>query len=77
MTKKKKDCLPSGLKSFAVYKFICVGYQSCCFGKTKHHLLTRITEYLVSDKKSHIFKYLLENPACKVLCYENRSTIAD
>ena len=50
-----KDCLPSALKSFVVYKFVCAGCQSCYIGETKRHLPTRINEHLVTDKKSHIF----------------------
>ena len=72
-----KDCLPSGLKSFIVYKFVCAGCQSYYIGKTKRHLPTRINEHLVNDKKSHIFKRLLEKPACKNLCHENCFTIMD
>ena len=55
-----KDCLPSGLKSFVVYKFVCARCQSCYIDETKHHLPTRINEHLVTDKKPHIFKHLLE-----------------
>ena len=66
-----KGCLPSGLKSFFVYKFVWAGYQCCYIGETKRHLLTRINENLVTDKKYHIFKQLFENSACKNLCEEN------
>ena len=72
-----KDCLPSGLKSFVVYKFVCAGCQSCYIGETKHHLPTRINERLVTDKKSHIFKHLSENSTCKNLCDGNCFTIID
>ena len=41
-----KYCLPSGLKSFVVYKFVCAGCQSCYIGETKRHLPTRINECL-------------------------------
>ena len=66
-----KECLPSALKSFVIYKFVCVGYQSCYIGETKRHLLTMINEHLVTDKNSHIFIHLLENSACKNLYDEN------
>ena len=66
-----KDCLPSALVSFVVYKFVCAGCQSCYIGETKQHLPTRINENLVNDKKSHICKHLLENSACKNICDEN------
>ena len=72
-----KDCLPSRLKSLVVCKFVCAGCQSCYIGETEHHLPTRINEHLVTDKKSHIFKHLLENSACKNLCDENCFTIID
>ena len=58
-----KDCLPSGLKSFILYKFVCAGCQSCYIRENKRHLPMTINEHLVPDKKSHIFKHLLENPA--------------
>ena len=66
-----KGCLLSGLKSFVVYKFVWAGCQCCSIGETKRHLLTRINENLVTDKKYHIFKQLFENSACKNLCEEN------
>ena len=66
-----KDCLPSALKSFVVYKFVCAGCQSCYIGETKRHLPTRINEHLLTDKKSNIFKHLLENAAGKNVCDEN------
>ena len=66
-----KDCLPSGLKSFVIYKFVCARCQSCYTAETIHHLPTRVDELLVTDRKSYIFKYLLENSACKNVCDEN------
>ena len=59
-----KYSLPSGLKSFVVYKLVCAGCQFSYIGETKRHLPTRINEHLVTDKKSDIFKHLLENSAC-------------
>ena len=49
------------------YKFVCAGCQYCYTGETKSHSPTKINEQLVTDKKSHIFKHLLENPPCKNL----------
>ena len=72
-----KDCLPSGLKSFVVYKLVCAGCQSCYIGETKRHLPTRVNEHLVIDKKSPIFRHSLENLACRNLCDENCFTIID
>ena len=66
-----KDCLPSGLKSFVVYNFVCAGCQSCYIGETKRQLPTRINEHLITEKKSRIFNHLLENSACKNVCDEN------
>ena len=72
-----KDCLPSALKSFVVYKFVCARCQSCYIGETKLHLPTRINEHLVTDKKAYIFKHLLENSACKNVCDKNCFAIVD
>ena len=72
-----KGCLPSGLKSFVIYKFVCAGCQSSYIGETKCHLPTRINEHLVTDTKSHVFRRLLESPACKNLCDGNCFTIID
>ena len=72
-----KVCLTNGLKSFVVYKFICAVCQSWGIVETKTHLPTGINEHLVTDKKSQIFKHLLENSACKILCDENCLAIKD
>ena len=72
-----KDCLPNGLKSFVVYKFVCAGSQFCYIDETKGYLPTRINELLLTDKKSHIFKHLLENQAFKNLCDKKCFTIID
>ena len=63
-----KDYLPSSLKSSALYKFIRTRCQSCYVVETERHLPKRINERLVTGKKSHIFKCLLENPPRKNLC---------
>ena len=62
-----KDRLPNALRSFVVYKFTCAEGKSCYIGETTHHLAARIKEHLVTDKKSHIMKPLLENKTCKNL----------
>ena len=49
----------------------------CYIGDTKRHLPRRINEHLVTDKKSHIFKHLVENLTCKKLCDENCFAIID
>ena len=59
-----KDCLPNGLKSYVAYKFVYAECQSCYIGETRRHLPTKISEHLLTDKKSNIFKRLLENPTC-------------
>ena len=66
-----KDRLPDALKSFVVYKFSCRGFQSCYIDETRRHLATRMNEHLVTDKKCHIMKHLLENSTCKSLCNES------
>ena len=53
--------LPTALRSFIVYKFTCAGCQSCYIRETRRHLATWIKEHLVTGKKSHIMKHLLEN----------------
>ena len=60
-----KGCLLVALKSFAVYKFTCVGCQSCYTGETKRHLQTRINDHLQTDRKSLILQHLNENPNCR------------
>ena len=40
-------------------------------------MLTRIKEHLVTDKKSHIMKHLLENITCKSLCDEGYLQVMD
>ena len=47
------------------------------YGETKRHLRTRINECLLTDKKFHLFKHLLENSACKNECDEKCFTIID
>ena len=72
-----KDCLPNDLKSFVVYKFVCAGCQSGYIVETKRYLSRRINEHLVTHKKSHTFKHLLEKTACKILYDEKCFAIID
>ena len=72
-----KDRLPNALRSFVVYKFTCAGCQSCYIGETRRHLATRIKEHLVTDKKSHIMKHLLENKISKNLCDKSCFQVID
>ena len=72
-----KDSIPKFLKSFVVYKFVCPGCNACYIGETTRHLSTRVTEDLEKDKKSHIYKHLLENPDCKNLCNPDCFEIID
>ena len=46
------------MKSFLVYKFTCARCCSSYIGETCGHFKTRIEEYIKTDSKSHIFKYL-------------------
>ena len=62
-----KNGIPKLLKSFVVYKFVCLGCNACYIGETTRHLSTRIKEHLEKDKKSLIFKLLDENHHCKTL----------
>ena len=66
-----KDPIPSSLKYFVVYKFVCPGSNACYIGETTRHLSTRIKEHLETDKKSNIFAHLVNNKTCKALSTEN------
>ena len=72
-----KDRLPSALRPFVVYKFTCAGCQFCYIAETRRHLTTRIKEHLVTDKKSHIMKHLLENKTSKNLCDQSYFEVID
>ena len=72
-----KDMLPNALRFLVVYKFTCAGCQSCYIGETRCHLATRMKEHLVTDKKSHIMKHLLEKKTCKSLCDEGCFQVID
>ena len=63
-----KDSIPPGLPTSVVYKFLCAGCNACDVGETSRHLSTRVREHLVSDRTSHIFKYLHNSPQCRTLC---------
>ena len=63
-----KDRVPFELQSFVVYKFVCNGCSAMYIGMTCSHLSTRIKQHLVTDKRSHIFKHLLNNEHCKRSC---------
>ena len=72
-----KDPIPKFLKLFVVYKFVCPDCNACYIGETTRHLSTRIKEHLETDKKSHIFAYLVNNETCKALSTENCFEIID
>ena len=71
-----KDKIPSALKSFVVYRFICSNCQVSYVGETCRHLQERIDEHFKS-KFSHIFKHLSENPACKQTCDKSCFQVID
>ena len=56
---------------------LCAVYQFCDIRETKRHLPTRFNEHLVTDKKSPIFKRLLESKPYKSLYDENCFAIID
>ena len=72
-----KDPIPKFLKLFVVYKFVCPDCNACYIGETTRHLSTRIKEHLETDKKSHIFAYLVNNETCKAISTENCFEIID
>ena len=47
-----------------VYKYTCANCQIGYVGETCRHLHERVKEHL-TQKSSHIFKHLEENPTCK------------
>ena len=56
-----KDRVPSDLRSYVVYKFVCGSCKADYIGCTKRHLSTRIKEHLETDKKLHVYKHLSES----------------
>ena len=72
-----KDPIPKYLKSFVVYKFVCLDCNACYIGERTHHLSTRIKEHLETDEKSHIFAHLANNETCKAVSTENCFEIID
>ena len=72
-----KDKIPFALKSGVVYKFVCGGCRAAYIGETRRHLTTRIKEHLRSNKSSHVFIHLDNNPNCKRLSNESCFSILD
>ena len=72
-----KERIPNALRYFVVYKLTCAGCQSYYIGETKRHLAARIKDHLVTDKKSHIMKHVLDNKICKCLCDEDCFQVID
>ena len=66
-----KDKALRGLKSYAVYKFLCASSNASYVGETYRHISTRTHEHLETDKSSNIYRHLLQNPQCKSICDEN------
>ena len=63
-----KDPIPGRLRSRVVYKFACAGCNACYVDETTRHFSTRVREYVVSDRASHIFKHLQNSEHCRALC---------
>ena len=64
------------IKSFVVYKFLCASCNACYVGYSTRHFNTRVNEHL-SDKQSHIYKHLNENPQCKHVSDKSCFSILD
>ena len=62
-----KDKIPNALKSFVVYKFLCVNCMASYVGETCRYLDERINEHFKSNS-SQIFKHLNSKEACKEAC---------
>ena len=60
-----KDTYPGCFKSNVIYKFKCVGCNSCYVGRTHVYFNTRMYEHLNTDKNSAVFKHIKNNPQCK------------
>ena len=72
-----KDKVPYGLKSYVVYKVLCVGCNASYVGETYRHISTRTHEHLEIGKSSNIYPHLLKNTQCKSICDENCFPILD
>ena len=72
-----KDPIPGGLRSRAVYKFVCADCNACYVGETTRHFSIRVRELLVSNKASHILKLLQNSERCRALCSEQCFDIFD
>ena len=64
-----KDSAPQGLRSRVVYKFSCAGCNTSYIGETTRHLCTRVREHLLSDKSSHVYRYLQSSSDCDTECF--------
>ena len=60
-----------------VYEFVCASCNACYVGETCRHFSTRVREHLVSDRASHIFKYLQDSAHCRVLCSADSFHVLD
>ena len=60
-----KESEAKDLTFFFFYRFTSLGCNARYIGETTHHLTSRIKEYLETDSKYRIFKYLSTNRNCK------------
>ena len=51
--------------------------NACYVGETSRHLSTRVSERLVSDRTSHIFRHLPNSPQCRTFCSDECFNILD
>ena len=72
-----EDPIPRGLRMCMVYKFLCAGCNAFYVGETSRHLSTRVSERLVSDRTSHIFRHLPNSPQCRTFCSDECFNILD
>ena len=56
---------------------LCAGCNACYVGETSRHLSTRVSERLVSDRTSHIFRHLPNSPQCRTFCSDECFNILD
>ena len=56
-----------GLKSYVIYKFLCVCCKASYVGETCRHrnISIRTYKHLETDKSSKVYPHVLKNPQCK------------
>lgn len=69
------DSVPQSLRSRAIYKFTCAGFNACYIGETTRHICICVREHLVSEKASHVYRHLQSSKICRDSCSAESFTI--